>query len=33
METAEQHYGLAAILPAPTEFAEKRELWAAIFLD
>jgi len=37
METAEQHYGLAAILPASprhaTELAEKRELWAAIFSD
>ena len=37
METAEQHYGLAAILPASPrhdmELAEKRELWAAIFSD
>jgi len=37
METAEQHYGLAAILPAPprhdTELTEKHKLWAAILSD
>jgi len=37
METAEQHYGLAAILPAlprhDTELKEKHELWATILSD